>query len=314
MTITESILVGLSVVIATQTTFIAYKVRNRGVRTSSKLFIDTSVLMDGRVLSVASAGFLMGEVVIPRSVIAELQLLADKSDHDKRAKARRGLDVIRDLQSMDNVTVEILQDGSAPEGVDDRLISLTRQHGGALCTLDFNLNKVASVQGIQVLNINELAKQLRMVYVAGDTLRVRLGSKGQDKHQAVGHLDDGTMVVVEHAVDQVGKTVDTVVIRSLQTDAGRMVFAKLESAYNAGEKKPQQAPLKAFAKKALSAQKKDKVDGRKKPLQKPQKTTPKKAEPTQKTPSPRHKATNKRSRVTPEDRLIALANKQNIDK
>jgi len=191
------------------------------------ILVDTSVLIDGRIISVAKSGFIGDTLVIPRSVIGELQFLADNADHDKRARARYGLDVVTELQNMPQVTVEILQDGSkAEEGVDERLLSLAKKHGAAVCTIDYNLNKVAVVEGITVLNVNELAQSLRMAYLPGERMLLELVQKGQDSHQAVGYLPDGTMVVVEHSQKNIGKTIEVEFIRSLQTAAGKMMFAK----------------------------------------------------------------------------------------
>lgn len=184
--------------------------------------------MDGRIIPIAEAGFVPGTLVVPRSVIGELQLLADGSDGDKRERARRGLDAVSQLQKIERVTVTILQDGSrASEGVDERLLTLAKKRGGLLCTIDYNLIKVAQVEKVGVLNINELAQQLRMSYLPGDKIHLALTHPGSDSHQAVGHLNDGTMVVVEHAKAQLNKNVEIEIIRSLQTAAGRMMFAKL---------------------------------------------------------------------------------------
>lgn len=191
------------------------------------IFVDTSVLIDGRIVSVAESGVLTSTLVIPRSVVAELQLLADGGDGDKRARARHGLDVVAELQALATVNVEILADGRADEGVDDRLLSLAKQHSGILCTIDYNLNKVAQVEGVPVININELAKGLRIAYLPGERLQLALTTKGNDKTQAVGHLEDGTMVVVEQAKSHIGTVVEIEIIRSLQTAAGRMMFARL---------------------------------------------------------------------------------------
>lgn len=191
------------------------------------ILVDTSVLMDGRITNIAATGFIGGTLVVPRSVIGELQLLADQADADKRARARHGLDVVSTLQGMDEVEVEILQDGSkAAEGVDERLLSLAKQHKAVICTLDYNLNKVAVVEGITVLNINELAQSLRMQHLPGEHMMIELTQKGQDNHQAVGYLSDGTMVVVEQSIKYIGQTVLVEVTRSLQTAAGKMMFAR----------------------------------------------------------------------------------------
>ena len=191
------------------------------------IFVDTSVLIDGRIISVAQSGFVSGILNIPRSVIGELQFLADHADTEKRSRARHGLDVVTELQRMPGVKVKIFQDDSrAEEGVDERLLKLAKKYNGVICTIDYNLNKVAQVEGITVLNVNDLAMSLRMAYLPGEKMLLELTAKGQDAHQAVGHLTDGTMVVVEHASGQIGKTIEIEFIRSLQTAAGKMMFAK----------------------------------------------------------------------------------------
>jgi uncharacterized protein YacL len=203
------------------------------------IFVDTSVLIDGRIIAVAQSGFISGKLSIPRSVIGELQFLADNADNEKRARARHGLDVVSELQSMPNVKVEIFQDGSkAEEGVDERLLKLAKKYNGSICTIDYNLNKVAVVENIEVLNVNDLAMSLRMAYLPGEKMMLELTQKGQDSHQAVGHLTDGTMVVVEHANNRIGQTVEIEFIRSLQTAAGKMMFAKpVEESRNIPSKK-----------------------------------------------------------------------------
>ena len=201
--------------------------QNISRRQARPILVDTSVLIDGRIISVAQSGFIGDTLVIPRSVIGELQFLADNADHDKRARARDGLDVVKELQNMPHLKVEILQDGSkAEEGVDERLLSLAKKHSAAVCTIDYNLNKVAVVEGITVLNVNELAQSLRMAYLPGEKMLLELVQKGQDSHQGVGYLPDGTMVVVENASKNIGQTIEIEFIRSLQTAAGKMMFAK----------------------------------------------------------------------------------------
>lgn len=191
------------------------------------ILVDTSVLMDGRIAAVAQTGFIGGTLVIPRSVIGELQFLADHADADKRARARYGLDVVTELQAMERVDVELLQDGShAREGVDDRLLKLAKQHGAVIMTLDYNLNKVAAVEGTEVLNLNELAQSIRMEHLPGEKITLEIIQKGQDAHQGVGYLPDGTMVVIDQANSQIGQTLDVEIVRNLQTAAGRMIFAK----------------------------------------------------------------------------------------
>lgn len=224
----DIVLLAVTLVILAEVTYLLAKLPKTRLNAKDRaILIDTSVLMDGRLISIAATGFIGGTLVIPRSVVGELQLLADGSDSDKRSRARYGLDVVTDLQKLEGVTVELLQDGSrADEGVDERLLTLAKRHNAAICTLDFNLNKVAAVEGIQVLNINELAQGLRMSHLPGDHVLIDLVQKGQDTHQAVGYLPDGTMVVVEQSNAYIGKTVEVEVIRSLQTAAGKMMFAR----------------------------------------------------------------------------------------
>jgi len=227
----EILIIILLLAIAAEVTFLVAVNTKKSVnkKAGRPIFVDTSVLIDGRIIAVAQSGFITSDTLfIPRSVIGELQYLADNADAEKRSRARHGLDIVSELQKMPNVKVEIFQDGSkAEEGVDERLLKLAKQYSGAVCTIDYNLNKVAQVENIPVLNVNDLAMSLRMAYLPGEKILLELTQKGQDGHQAVGHLTDGTMVVVERANKLIGQTVEIEFIRSLQTAAGKMMFAKL---------------------------------------------------------------------------------------
>lgn len=215
------------VVLLAEVTYLVVKLPRQTSGKKRYIFVDTSVLIDGRIIAVAQSGFISGTLAIPRSVIGELQYLADNADADKRARARHGLDVANELQKIDNLEVMLFQDGSkAEEGVDERLLTLAKKHDGSICTIDYNLNKVATVEGIIVCNVNELAKNLRMAYLPGEKTKLELVQKGQGNQQAVGYLPDGTMVVVEQAAGLVGQTIEVEFIRSLQTAAGKMMFAK----------------------------------------------------------------------------------------
>ncbi|MAU33816.1 hypothetical protein CL689_04475 [Candidatus Saccharibacteria bacterium] len=263
-------------------------------------FVDTSVLIDGRIIAVAQSGFMTAPLYIPRSVVGELQLLADGSDSDKRSRARHGLDVVKQLQEIPGVTVVIFLDSeTAREGVDNRLLALAKKHGGALCTIDFNLNKVAQVEGLKVVNVNDLAKSLRMAYLPGEKLLLEITQKGNDAHQGIGHLTDGTMVVVEHASQLVGKMVEIEFIRSLQTAAGKMMFAKVVNA-------PKQPAQKndAPAKRAAA----QKPSGRKQVTERPQRKVVDKKPATKPQNSARHP---RKKPLTNEERLVELANSQN---
>ncbi len=247
MQLSTLVLLIITLIILGEVSYLLARLPRNTLKTKGRaLLVDTSVLMDGRITAVAKTGFIGDTLVIPRSVVGELQFLADHADSDKRARARYGLDVVTELQAMDEVEVELLQDGSkAREGVDERLLSLAKQHGAWLLTIDYNLNKVAAVEGIGVLNMNELAQSIRMAHLPGEHLTLALLQKGQDAHQAVGHLPDGTMVVVEQASSQLGRTCEVEIIRNLQTAAGKMIFAKLV-------KKPAPQPAKAHPAEASS--------------------------------------------------------------
>ena len=194
-----------------------------------KLFVDTSTLMDGRILSVAKAGFLGDEVLIPRSVIRELQLLADGSDSEKRTRARFGLDVVNELERVELASVEIFPDEGDRVKVDERLLELAKTYHGIILTNDYNLTKVAAAEHIDAININDLAQGLRSEYLPGDKLDVKITAVGANPRQGVAHLPDGTMVVVDDAERYAGKnqTITIEFVRYLQTAAGKMMFAKL---------------------------------------------------------------------------------------
>lgn len=193
------------------------------------VFVDTSVLIDGRILDIFQTGFIDRQLLIPQSVLGELQMMADKADGEKRDKARYGLDIIQELQAIDKKQqIKIFKDKYRHRiPVDEQLLRLTKRYQGALCTVDYNLNKVAKVEGIEVLNINDLALAVRSPYLLGDKVRLKLTGKGSNTSQAVGHLDDGTMVVVEKASNLIGKVVEVELQKNLQTVAGKMIFAKL---------------------------------------------------------------------------------------
>jgi len=286
--------------VAAETTYLSFNAFRKEQRvTLAPVFVDTSVLIDGRIISIAESGFLTRPLYIPRSVVGELQFLADNADTEKRTRARHGLDVINQLQSITTMKVVIFADGvKAEEGVDNRLLSLAKKHGGSLCTIDYNLNKVAVVEGIEVLNVNELAKMLRMAYLPGEHAKIELSQKGNDSHQAVGHLDDGTMVVVEHANKQIGSIVEVEFIRSLQTAAGKMMFAKLT----------QPAATKP-ARKASPVQQLV-AEPAKRPRQrqaKPRGTAP---APTSAPAKTQQRGRQSRRPRSPEDSLVELANRQ----
>jgi uncharacterized protein YacL len=187
--------------------------------------LDTSVIIDGRVLDIVRTGFLEGPLLLPRFVLRELQLIADSADPLKRTRGRRGLEVLSELQQ--STPLEIVErDPEDVAQVDAKLVRLAQERGAKLVTNDYNLNRVAHVEGVVVLNINELANAVKTVLLPGEELRVAVIREGRETHQGVGYLDDGTMIVIENGRRLIGETVDVAVTRELQTNAGRMIFAR----------------------------------------------------------------------------------------
>jgi uncharacterized protein YacL len=189
--------------------------------------LDTSVIIDGRIADIAETGFLDGTIVTPQFVLRELQLVADSADSLKRNRGRRGLDILQRLQKVASLQIQIVEDDfPAVREVDLKLIELAKLYEGKIITNDFNLNKVAQLQGVEVLNINELANSLKPIVLPGETMRVFILKEGKEYNQGVAYLDDGTMVVVDNARKMIGKTVDISVTSVLQTTAGKMIFGK----------------------------------------------------------------------------------------
>jgi len=194
------------------------------------ILLDTSVIIDGRVADIAKTGFLPGTMLIPRFVLNELQYIADSSDAMRRQRGRRGMEVLAELQKGSLVTVRISDiDVDGVKEVDDKLVILARQLRSPILTNDFNLNRVAELQGVAVLNVNELANAVKSVLLPGETLDVAIIQEGKEVGQGVGYLDDGTMVVIEDGRDYLNNKVPVVVTKVLQTAAGRMIFARVSS-------------------------------------------------------------------------------------
>ncbi len=191
--------------------------------------LDTSVIIDGRIADVADTGFLDGVLVVPQFVLWELQLVADSADAMKRNRGRRGLDILQRIQKMANLEVQIVEaDYPKIKEVDLKLIQLARDTDAKIVTNDFNLNKLAQLQGVPVLNINELANSLKPVVLPGEIMRVFILKEGKEYNQGVAYLDDGTMVVVDNARRQISKTVEVSVTSVLQTSAGKMIFGRYD--------------------------------------------------------------------------------------
>lgn len=193
-----------------------------------KIILDTSVIVDGRITDILKTGFLEARIIIPRFVLKELQQIADSTDPIKRQRGRRGLEILNNIQKDDKLTA-VVNDDDFPEvkEVDAKLVRLAKLLGAKILTVDFNLNRVASIQGVKVLNINELSNALKSLVFPGEQIQIRLIKEGKEFNQAIGYLDDGTMVVVEEGRKLIGQEVKVTVTSVLQTPAGRMVFTKL---------------------------------------------------------------------------------------
>jgi len=193
-----------------------------------KIILDTSVIIDGRIADICETAFLVGKIIVPRFVLKELQLISDSADDLKRNRGRRGLDVLNRIKNNPNVEVKI-HEADFPEHntVDAKLVRLGQVLGARVFTNDYNLNKVAEIQGVQVLNINELSNALKPIVMPGELLEVRILKEGKEQEQGVAYLDDGTMVVVDAGRRRIGQTVSVSITSVLQTSAGRMIFAKV---------------------------------------------------------------------------------------
>ncbi len=199
---------------------------NLAAEETRPLLLDTSVIIDGRIADVAKTGFLSGPLLVTRFVLAELQYIADSPDPLRRARGRRGLEVLDELKSQETPTLEIIDlDPTATREVDEKLVVLAREHNMAIMTNDYNLNRVAALQGLTVLNLNELANAMKAIFLPGEQMRLRVIQEGKEVEQGVGYLDDGTMVVVENGQRYIGQEINLTVTKVLQTSAGRMIFA-----------------------------------------------------------------------------------------
>jgi uncharacterized protein YacL len=208
------------------------------------MVLDTSVIVDGRIADIANTSIFESELIVPRFVLLELQAIADSSDKLKRSRGRRGLDMLNKLQSNENIDIRILEvapERSAPDaGVDEMLVDLALQLGGKVVTNDYNLNKIAQLRGVTVINMNDLANSLKPVVLPGESLQVKVIKPGEEAGQGVGYLDDGTMVVAEGGRDRIGEVVGLTVTSVLQTSAGRMIFGRLDGAPVPERRRPKQ--------------------------------------------------------------------------
>lgn len=196
------------------------------VQLTKPLILDTSAIIDGRILDVAKTGFVSGLILVPRFVLGELQQVSDSGDDLKRQRGRRGFEILEELKKVKGIKVEVWDKDQNGKQVDDKLINLCKSLSGRIVTCDFNLNKVASVTGLSVLNINDLANAVKTIALPSEVIDIKIVHLGKDNKQGVGYLSDGTMVVVANGADSIGGTIKAEITKSLQIPQGRMIFGK----------------------------------------------------------------------------------------
>ena len=213
-------------VILAETSFMVV-VRRRPVKSGKrKIYVDTSALIDGRILNVARTGFIDGDLIVLKDVLLELQLLADGKDMEKRNRARAGLENVSELERVINVNTEIVDEKSDTKKVDEILLKLAKRDKAVILTVDYNLIKVAEAEKIETLNVNDLALAVRSEFMPGEKMEIKILEKGANRGQGVGHLLDGTMVVVDRAANKVGQTIMVEFLRFHETSSGKMIFAR----------------------------------------------------------------------------------------
>ena len=246
--ITTLVIVGVMVQVAmqqraavvAQMPFLEMKLaKPQAAESSNQILVDTSVIIDGRIADVAKAGFIPGRLLVPRFVLAELQNIADSDDAMRRGRGRRGLEILNSLREDAGIKVEIIEaDPEDVAEVDAKLIRLAQQLGTDILTTDYNLNRVAQIEGVRVLNVNELSNAIRPVVLPGEEMAVKIVQAGKERGQGVGYLPDGTMIVVDQGDKLIGQEVSTEVTRVFQTVAGKMIFASPKQSNGEAAKKP----------------------------------------------------------------------------
>ncbi len=199
---------------------------SKSTNSTSRIMVDTSAIIDGRIADIVETGFVTGILYVPRFVLAELQNIADSEDPMRRGRGRRGLEVLNNMRTSNRVTIEILEyDPAEIREVDAKLVAVAKKYHASILTTDYNLNRVATIEKVLVLNVNELANAIKPVVLPGELMQVKIVQAGKEKHQGVGYLADGTMIVVENGDKLIGQEVSTEVTRIFQTVAGKMIFA-----------------------------------------------------------------------------------------
>lgn len=219
----------LIVVIAifVETSVLLFKKFRPGTGGKRKIYVDTSALIDGRILNIAKTGFIDGDLIVLKSVLLELQLLADGKDSEKRSRARAGLETVSELERVININTEIVDDTGGLKKVDEELLKYAKENKGAILTIDYNLIKVAEAEKIETLNVNDLAIAIRNEFLPGEKVKVKILEKGSNPGQGVGHLSDGTMVVVDNAANKIGRELYVELVRFHETPSGKLLFAKI---------------------------------------------------------------------------------------
>lgn len=223
----EILILIISLLILSETTVLLFRKVRPVSGGKRKIYVDTSVLIDGRILNIARSGFIDGDLIILRSVLLELQLLADGKDSEKRSRARAGLEVVAELERVIEVNTEIIDDTDGPKKVDEKLLKYAKENKGTVLTLDFNLIKVATAEKIPTLNINDLALAVRKDFLPGERMKIKILEKGSGRGQGIGHAPDGTMIVVDKASHKIGQEVMIEFVRFYETPAGKMIFARI---------------------------------------------------------------------------------------
>lgn len=223
----EILILIISLLILSETTVLLFRKVRPVSGGKRKIYVDTSVLIDGRILNIARSDFIDGDLIILRSVLLELQLLADGKDSEKRSRARAGLEVVAELERVIEVNTEIIDDTDGPKKVDEKLLKYAKENKGTVLTLDFNLIKVATAEKIPTLNINDLALAVRKDFLPGERMKIKILEKGSGRGQGIGHAPDGTMIVVDKASHKIGQEVMIEFVRFYETPAGKMIFARI---------------------------------------------------------------------------------------
>lgn len=223
----ELFILFIALIILVETTVLIFRKYEFTFGSKRKIYVDTSVLIDGRIINIAKSGFLDGDLIILKSVLLELQLLADGKDPNKRNRARVGLTNAAELERVININTEIIEDVSGIKKVDEALLKYAKESKGVILTLDYNLIKVAEAEKIETLNINDLAIATRSEFLPGAKAKLKILEKGSGRGQGVGHLQDGTMVVVDGAASKIGREITVEFVKFYETSAGKMIFAKI---------------------------------------------------------------------------------------